>query len=397
MASSSISTFDDPTGLQTDWRRFSRRLMLFLAPFALVATIAAPVLLRTGEFLPANTVAWMQTQRQPFLYLPRFTDHTFALKLEATRLREPDVVAIGSSRSNQWRSAMYQPLDFYNAGGPFYAISDFFAALEAWDKHPPRVMIMTLDYFLFIEEFQAVAVATSNDSALSARELALAAKGLATLAISEPDKLVPNQHEPIYGLPALGMQAITSGTGFRADGSFQYGNVILNYPQPGIESAVADITRGGAWPLQPGAEMMPSLVREFERFVDLARKRNIALIAVTPPLDPAILEALRQSPFHKAFQQFQSPQTAEWLRRLGITYFDFTDLRSFDGRANEFVDPYHPSEPAYVRMLLKMIEDPAVRALLPGLDPDRLKSALERSTRLEVYRNVFPELAQMTP
>jgi hypothetical protein len=371
--------------------------MLFLAPLALCTVIAAPLLLRTGEFLPANMVAWMQTGERQFLYLPRFTDHTFALKLEATRLRQPDVVAIGSSRSNQWRSAMYQPLDFYNAGGPFYAISDFVAALEAWDGHPPRVMIMTLDYFMFIREFQAVAAASSKDSELSKREWAQALKGLVALAIREPDKFIPNQHEPIYGLPALGMQAITSGTGFRMDGSFQYGNVMLDYPRSNIEHAIAGITNGGAWPLQPGDEMLPSLMREFERFVALARERNIALIAVTPPLDPAILAALRNSPYHEAFRQFHSPQTAEWLKKLGINYHDFTDLRSIDGRADEFVDPYHPSEPAYVRMLLKLMEDPLVSALLPGLDPDQLKSALDRSTRLEVYRNTFAGSASAEP
>ena len=397
MASLSTSTSDDFAGSSPDWPHLRRRLGLFLAPFILLAVLGTPLLLRTGELLPASAVAWLQTQGVPFLYLPRFTDHTFAFKVEAVRLMRPDVVAIGSSRSNQWRSAMFRPISFYNAGGPFYAVSDFIAALEAWDKHPPRVMILTLDYFMFIKEFQSVAAASSKNDMLSAGELALATKGILSLALSEPDKLFPNQHEPIYGLPALGMQAISSGTGIRMDGSFQYGHVILNYPQASLGSAVAGITEGGRWPLQAGSEMMPSLIQEFERFTQMARQRNIALIAVTPPFSPAILRALQQSPYHEAFRQFQSPQTAQWLKRLGVTYFDFADLRSIGGRAEEFVDPYHPSEPAYVRMLLTMMDNPSFAAPFPSLDQDDLRASLAQASRLEVYRNKFPQPSKGAP
>lgn len=74
---------------------------------------------------------------------------------------------------------------------------------------------------------------------------------------------------------------------------------------------------------------------------------------------------------------------------MGIHYFNVTDLSSFDGRDDEFVDAFHPSEPACIRMLITMLRDPAVRALLPGVDAAALGRLLASATSLEAVRNQF--------
>ena len=97
---------------------------------------------------------------------------------------------------------------------------------------------------------------------------------------------------------------------------------------------------------------------------------------------------MQASPRHHAFREFRSAESAAWLASLGVDYFDFSDLKSIDGDPSEFIDPYHPSEPAYLRMLIRMASKPEVADLL-GVDTDYLASRLSSATRLEVFRNEF--------
>jgi hypothetical protein len=130
-------------------------------------------------------------------------------------------------------------------------------------------------------------------------------------------------------------------------------------------------------------------MRELERFARVARERGIRLVAITPPYSPEAVEALDRSSRHGNWRQFQSDATAEWIRAQGILHFNFTRLSSFDGRKEEFIDPFHPSEAASVRMLLTMLRDPTARLWLPGIDENDLRRHLASATRYEVYRNEY--------
>ena len=90
--------------------------------------------------IPVRLVAWLQrsTGRS---YSPKLSDHTYKLKQEAIRLRKPKILVLGSSRSNQWRSAMFRPEEFYNAGNAIFLQRDFTRVLEQFGDYAPRVII----------------------------------------------------------------------------------------------------------------------------------------------------------------------------------------------------------------------------------------------------------------
>ena len=48
--------------------------------------------------LPVSVIAVLQKRDKPFIYLARYSDHTYALKREAVRRRRPQIVALGGSR-----------------------------------------------------------------------------------------------------------------------------------------------------------------------------------------------------------------------------------------------------------------------------------------------------------
>jgi hypothetical protein len=368
-------------------RRFWLRLAGFLAPLAVIGVLLEGFGIGSGELLPVNFVAWLQTFGRPFVFLTEFSDHTFRLKIDAARRLRPEILIMGSSRANQWRSAMFRPATFYNAGNSIFAIGDFPRALEALGDYHPRVIIFSIDYFTFVPAFDSVYRNQSRDELgrVGSPEQIRIVKGILKEALHDPMAFLPRRHI----VPTLGLSAAKTDTGARIDGSYQYGAVIHGTARFDAEATAAQVRKGDQWPVPPAPHMDDGLRREFERFTELARRKGIALVGVTMPFVPQVLNAMEQSPAYGAWRQFDSAQTKQWIRGQGVLYFDFTRLQDFAGKDNEFVDPFHPTETAYLRALLAMLREPAFRALVPDMDAASLENHLKQATPFEVYRNEF--------
>jgi hypothetical protein len=369
-------------------RRFRLRLIGFLAPFMVIGFLIYGFGIASGELLPVRFIAWLQTFGKPFVFLTEFSDHTFSLKLDAARRFKPEVLVLGSSRANQWRSAMFRPATFYNAGNSIFAIGDFSRALDELGDYHPRVIIFSVDYFVFVPYFDGVYKGQSREElgGLGSPEQIRIIKGILKKAFHDPMAFWPRDNHLV---PTIGLSAIKFDRGVRVDGSYQYGQVVHGPPSFDAEAFAAEIRKGKQWPVPPASHLDDGLLREFERFTDLARRKGIALVGVTMPFVPPVLNAIEQSPLYGGWRQFESQQTKEWIRSQGVIYFDFTRLGDFDGKADEFVDPFHPSETAYLRMLLAMLREPSFRGLVPNMDPVSLGERLKQGTPFEVYRNEF--------
>lgn len=376
--SSSISSFSPPRA-----GRFFLRLIVFLLPLIAIAIPGAAISYLSGELLPVSTVAWLQTRGTPLTFLARFSDHSYRLKLEAVIRRKPQAIAMGSSRANQWRSAMFRPTPFYNAANAVFVVRDFRRMLEEFGDFSPRVVLFSFDYFTFVPAFERAYLAQSHTEVggWASPEQTRIIQGVLDDLVKTRSLPWPS-HE---GAPALGLSAIRTGVGFRLDGSYNYASREFDDGT----SSVSAIEAGKQWPLVPAEHLDESILRDFERFTELARQKGIALVGVTMPYIPKVRDAMERSPHYGAWRQFQSAATKEWIRKQGVLYFDFSDLGSFGGRPDEFADPYHPSEPAYIRMLLAMLPNERFRSLFPGINAGELEDRLKHATRLEAYRDDF--------
>jgi hypothetical protein len=389
-SSSSISNSRRAASPDRQAPRFGVRLAKFFAPILLLGFIGGAIVLISGELLPVNIVAKLQSYGRPFIYLAKFSDHTYRLKIEATIIKKPEILVMGASRSNQWRSAMFRPAVFYNAGNCLYTQRDYRRMLEDIGDNAPRVIIFSVDFYTFNNDWDPTfgMVAYGELSGWGSEEQKKILRDFVDQARSEPQSLIRVPIDPVYGVPALGLMASSTGIGTRLDGSYQYGARILGKQGVSLESAI-ERTVIGRKPFQFGARIDQSQRDEFERFVKLARSRGITLIGVTMPFAPPVVDALNRSPKHAIWREFQTPEFGEWIERQGVTYFNFTNLESFGGRPQEFVDPFHPSEPAYIRMLLTMLASSKVRAIFPEIDTNVLRKRLAESSDFESYRNDF--------
>ena len=361
-------------------------------PYAVVGVAATAVLQATGELISVDTVARMQAIGLPFIYQSKLSDHTYRLKLTAAAARQPQILVLGPSRMLQWRSAMFRPHSFYAAGQAANTQRDFRRFVEDLG-YSPAVILFSLEFFTLHPAWDDVFPNRSyaDRGGLASAEQATILRKLWPLVREDPALLLRWRREPVYGLRTFGLRAVETGAGTRLDGSFHYGGIIAGWAGTGadsIEEALARV-RVGAPPFPPADHLDVDQMRELERFARVARERGIRLLCITPPYTPEVVAALDQSPRHGNWRQFQSDATADWIRAQGILYFNFTRLSSFDGRSEEFVDPFHPSEPASVRMLLAMLRDPTVRQWLAGIDENDLRRHLASATRYEAYRNEY--------
>ncbi len=392
MSATTSTTVSDAFSATSGWKTFRRQIIRFSAPYLFIFVALSLWLAATGEFLSETQVVKLQSLGYSFIYGPKFSDHTYYHKLTAARSRRPDVLVIGPSRMLQWRSAMFKPLSFYNAGSAAYVQQDFRRFLEDLGPYSPRVIIFPVDFFTLHRDWDRIFEnrSYSDRGGIGSAEETTILRALLSELRHNPRAALPLRRDPAYGLPTLGVRAAEDGNGLRPDGSYHYGQ-LLSGSTEGMDS-IADTLRrvvGGFAPFQMSDRLDRDRMKELERFAQVARSRGIRLIGVTLPYSPEIVNALDSSPRHGNWHEFQQPSTAAWLQRLNIRYFNFTRLESFGGQSDEFVDPFHVSEPACVRMLLKMLEDPVCHEWLTGIDVELLRKHLSDSTRLETYRNEF--------
>jgi hypothetical protein len=359
----------------------------------MAGAIASGFMIRSGELTSVTAIAKRQTEGVPFLYLTEFSDHRFRMKAAAAQRLRPQIAVVGSSRTMQWRSAMFRPYRFYNAGGVSYRQQDYLAMLEEFEVEAPAVVLFSLDFFTFSAAWDVNFEHASHGDLPPPRSPAFRQllRNLTTRMLAEPLVLFQSFKDPLTHIPAVGLRAAATGEGVRIDGSHQYGGFIR--ADPAVDRDTPDLVLGrvrrGEAPFLFGRELDRSRMVLFEAFARRARARGITLVGVTMPFHPLVLAALQATDGYDNWREFRDPRTAEWMRSLEVLHFDFTELSSFGGREEEFADPFHPSEPAYARMLLVMMQNPRLQMLLREIDLEDIRTRLTFASPLEMYRNEF--------
>jgi hypothetical protein len=337
-----------------------RLVWLFVPTVAAVYGFPFAVLAISGELTALSSVVRRQMASDALiLYGPSYSNPVKALKRSAILSRKPAVVVLGTSRVMQFRSRMFKtPGRFYNAGGAVATLWEFRPLLEAIPVgQEPEIFIIGLDQYLFNSNYAEFKTTTPpvelrwNDIVQSARWTVYDdyRDGKFTLAA-----LFHRER----GTERLGLNAVANNNGFRNDGSYYYGKFIANPRDPTNDDIdfknTLDRIRRGAGRFEHGRHVSADAVDELAAFLKICRARGIHVAAFLPPFA------------HEVYVRMMSlGERYRYLRELpsilmpvfagqGHTFFDFSDLQSVGASDVETIDGFHPSERAYVRMLLAM-------------------------------------------
>lgn len=335
-------------------KTFALKVAIFVTPFAVILSVISGFLIYIGESMPLRMVIQMQMSADPVLYRPQYGNRDLQYKSLAVAMRQPAVIAIGSSRVLQMRAELLteQPEAFYNAGAPAWRLEQVDSLIRSL-TYTPQVILIGIDPVWFHQDYQGDLFPPPIDDLANVWQINRGVLQTALTAGSINWTQWLNRAAPQTDGLALGIKAIQNGHGFRNDGSEQYGDFLIGrFLSPPIER-----DRHLEW-MRSGAEMYlfgdESLISEsrWTQWLDLVRycqERGITVIAFSPPFAPSLYAELQDRGRHGYLAAL-----AGRLAGSGVDYFDFSDGAQF-GRDDDFFDGWHGSEHVYLRLFREIL------------------------------------------
>ena len=151
-------------------------------------------------------------------------------KLERYRRRQPAILILGSSRMLQARDRFFTkaPEAVYNAAGPGWGLPTIIQFYERLPQ-PPEIVLLGIDQFWFNADLP---LSTAPDAALEAD---FGWDSIRQATVETTHRLLGGEltiaqilagADPVYARRGLGLRALQSSFGYRADGSLQQGLLI---------------------------------------------------------------------------------------------------------------------------------------------------------------------------
>ena len=334
----------------SDGPSVSNYVLITLTTVALLAATFALLVSRFGSGISPSDMADMHARNPDMVALPFDLRYYSAYKLRRAEWIAPELVVLGSSRGGSFQAKQFAPHAFYNmsfTAWTFEQLTDEFERLL--QVVHPRIVILPLDFFMFSDQWES----SSNDRAMiydQPRYLKTSIANLLRTLYVNPNLLSQAIHSSF-----LGIQAMSSKEGFRADGSYLYSTEYINYS--------AERRLNGEFFISSfpgGATMSEDGKAQLKRFASLARERNVTLVAIQLPILTAAVDILDHSesyhPYAGVWRAFGSPANRAWLEGLGIHFFDLSHS-DMDQDPSYFIDAAHLSEKGMAELITRLHQD----------------------------------------
>jgi hypothetical protein len=342
--------------MQKQLKLFVTKLIL-LIPVVLIISIPLLVLLKSGELLSIDAIIGRQAQTQGVLGLG-YGEPNPQYKLRAAVKYHPQILAMGTSRTMQFRNYFFST-SFYNTGGGVGKIDDLQPFLEALpDNLLPKVLIVGLDQNFFNATFNIL-----QPDRLELKKTPVVSAVYPTRSnnmVLDFTKAVLQKKINMFDIfsyqgPNIGIQAIIHQDGYRIDGSYQYGSVISNPRSDKFDDSFSRIDAGKDR-FAYGDSVDPVALDRLNDFLQYCRKKHIYVVGFTPPYAKAVLLKMQQSGKYGYLDKVY-PSLQQLFQKYNYPVYDFTDIESYGSSDLETIDGFHGTEVSYLRLLIKMAEN----------------------------------------
>lgn len=359
------------TGSEKAARIFVLPFLLLLGTAWFCLALGTVFLGRAGELTPVREVVTRQLARGG-LYGEALRDNRRAYKWALYDAVRPDIVAIGSSRTQEFRADFFNT-SFANLSGGILTFDEADSFIDTMlAKHIPKIVIFGVDYWWFdtrrAEASRRMRYDRSGEGDISLGDRLVPVRWLLQGKFPANDMAsVLSRIAPDAFGPPQGALAVLNHTGFRPDGSWAWLNIATAaHNDPGLEFVPS--------PAPPGQPLYDAA--NLDHLTALVKKMQAQGIKVILFLPPEMAQAVAVHRDHPGdFPVFAALRGT--LERLGAPWFDFDDARNIGGTDCEFIDSVHAGEVLGVRMLKRMAADSAT-GLGRSVDPVRMDAAIAR-------------------
>ena len=308
------------------------------------------------------------------------------LKMEGSKIIDPEIITIGNSRVNSFRANMFAPYRFYNFSRVTTNFSHYLSIVKKFDNLKMVIVILEPFQFRKIEGQKKGPFRIKRKS----RTIKQIVKNFYTISKRDIFKL----HEtPSF----FGINGHLLNRGIRSlDGSVYAGKQHLK-TNTDQEKKFAQYKSKNSSPTDKDmfqyldSDINPRSLELYRELVHYAEEKNITVVGITMPYAEEIQSTLNSN--KKEFNLYhllQTPNGQDQLRSVSEFYFNFSELEKLGSSNNEMIDRIHPSEKICARILLKMMENKAFEKIIPKIDTQYIRHKIE-STPLPLM-DIFSQL-----
>ena len=332
------------------------KLFLLALP---VLFIFSPSLI-SGETIHASQIAvWQQTGNRPILYGTASTEGSYYYyKMESANIIEPEVLVLGSSRALQVRRMFFNDgIDDYNAGVAASNPVDMLHFLQQHNNKRLHTVILALDQIYLRNALYNV---INDPKIYTGYTFDIATSYINDIRVFITRMLAePSAFPRLFNSSYIGYLAVFSESGFLKDGSFFYGKESRdNHEGERIKQRVEDTIANFSWGngfFSSGEIIDEQALLNLQTLLDYCKNNEIHVIAFFPPFAPTAYDSMISMGKHSYIQQ-AATLLPNIFDAYGFEFYDYTDVTPLGCTDNYFIDGFHGSDTAYLRMFIDMIE-----------------------------------------
>lgn len=347
-----------------------------------------------GETLsPSQIVDELQSSPDTY-YRSAMHDNLRETALEILRRRQPEVIALGSSLSFDFREEYFTSSFGCGCGVMDSASEGELFVDELIQVIQPKIVLFTLDFWWFSDPVapQRPGLTPVSDAPLfSFSKLCMPFKQIQNgeITIAEFFGFTPILPTPGIEKRPVGLMATLESVGRRPDGSQFNGKIFTDQAW----DFYAPVRKRLASPLEfvmtpgrfgPDLAIHEDRIETIRRAIKKLQAHGAHVILIYPPMAPSMVSAMEKSGHHDHF--FKLPQK---LEALGTEFYDFHAPDSVGIEPGEFADTHHAGNTAYMRLLTAILKRNPTSPLSQIVDQDKLEQWIQnyRGTTVAVFEH----------
>lgn len=290
-----------------------------------------------------------------------YTDPAPYYKFKNIVIREPKVLALGTSCVLQLKGSFFNEGQFYNGGRGVKNINEFLDYMKAVEEHGklPEILIIGLDWDFFNDAWNGDLSVSTLDLSTPSLPISAVLKGMIPDFFQKKWSFsTVMANNPSY----IGINASLKNNGFLKDGSYYHG-FIYEFPEKQDDYEFKNTfwrIEKGTLRFEYGEHIDTEALECLETFLQYCTKKGVYVVGFTPPLAPSVLDKMETMGTNYGYVK-EIPESCSILfSQYEFEYYDFLDLRSIGLDDSYFIDGFHASESALAKMLLSMIDSGSI-------------------------------------
>lgn len=357
-----------------------KKIILFLVPISLIFLFPTVVLILSREYYSVSEAIKIQRDMPATIYNMSYISLFTEYKKELVANRHPEIISVGASRSIEFRSEFFaQPDTFTNAGVPgMRSVDEGTFIKEILQNKSIKVIILSLEP----ERFRVIDPPYDGPQ-MTNNVFEWYRSGWRDKYVDYfSGKFSLGQLFKQYQQTSnIGLAALITHDGFRADGSYAYGKTV-NDPnhdavnQVGIDASVEEIQRDRA--MFFGNAISADSIASLNSLLAIFKERGVYVVGYLPPFPSKMYKAMVSTDdAYKNTVTGLPVALGEVFSKYDFSFFNFSDSGTLGGSDNEFIDPGHGSDKMYLRMSMYMAEhDKTLANVFSG---ERMKEILQNT------------------